>query len=49
MEQQAMSEATNSVSRRRRRDYRLHPLVFELALAMTLCVWVVTLMAWALS
>jgi hypothetical protein len=44
--EQAMTEAANSVSRRRS---IMKPLVFELALAMTLCVWIVTLMAWALG
>jgi hypothetical protein len=41
-----MTEATNIVSRPRR---IMKPLVFELALAASLCIWIVTLMAWALS
>jgi hypothetical protein len=41
-----MTEATDIVSRR---SAVMKPLVFELALAVALCVWIVTLMAWALS
>jgi len=41
-----MTEATTSLSRPKS---IMKPLVFELALAATLCVWIVTLMAWALA
>jgi hypothetical protein len=41
-----MAEATKTLSPERRRDHRL---VFELALAISLCIWIVTLIAWALS
>jgi hypothetical protein len=48
-----MSEATKTLPRHRRRDHRLlkatKTLVFEIALAITLCVWIVTLIAWALG
>jgi hypothetical protein len=36
-----MTEATNTIPSRRS--------IFEIALAITLCIWIVTLMAWALS
>jgi hypothetical protein len=36
-----MTEATNSVSRPK--------LVFEIAFAVSLCIWIVTLIAWALG
>jgi hypothetical protein len=38
--------ANESISRRRS---IMKPLVFELAFAVTLGVWIVTLMTWALS
>jgi hypothetical protein len=41
-----MTEATNSVSRPRS---IMKTLVFEIAFAVSLCIWIVTLMAWALA
>jgi hypothetical protein len=40
-----MTEATNIIRYRR----PMRTLVFELAFAVSLCVWIVTMMAWALS
>jgi hypothetical protein len=41
-----MTEATNSLSRHKS---IMKPLVFEIAFAVSLCIWIVTLMAWALA
>jgi hypothetical protein len=38
--------ANESISHRRS---IMKPLVFEIAFAISLCIWIVTLMAWALS